>query len=119
TKLQMLRAHYSGDAKSREDLQRVTQLMVRAVALYTKRFEEVDAQTSEIIGALKSLDRQVGFIRKTRDDLRFVLRDWDPMILRWDDAQLKRSRPVDILISDTYRLLASKFSTGRSLLAAA
>jgi hypothetical protein len=118
-KLLQLRSHYSGDTKSREDLQRVVQLLTRALSVYTKRFEEVDAQTSEIIGALKSLERQVEFIRTTRDDLRFILRDWDPLIPRWDMATLKRSRPVDLLISDTYRLLAGKFTLARSMLKAA
>jgi hypothetical protein len=118
-KLQHLRSHYSGDTKGREDLQRVSQLAAKAVSLYTKKFEEVDAQTSEIIGALKSLERQVEFIRRTRDDLHFILRDWDPILPKWDTTALKRSRPIDLLISDTYRLLAGKFTSARSMLKAA
>jgi hypothetical protein len=115
-KLEQLRRYYGGDAKSRGELQRVMQLITQALTIYMKRFEEIDAQTSEVIGALKSLERQIEFIRNVRDDLRYALRDWDPLIVRWQSAAAGRSRAVDILVSDTYRLLASKFTLARSIL---
>jgi hypothetical protein len=118
-RLHALRAPYGGETRTREEVHRVTLLMVRATAAYTKSFDDVDAQTGEIIGALKSFERQIAFIRETRDNLFFSLRDWDPLIERWNVTELRKSRPMDALISDTYRLLASRFATSRSMLKAA
>ncbi len=117
-RLQSLRGPYSGDTRGREELHRVSTLMVRAMATYAKQFEDVDAQTGEIIGALKSFDRQINFIRETRDNLYFSLRDWDGLVERWNTAEIKKSRPMDTLMADTYRLLASRFATSRSMLKA-
>jgi hypothetical protein len=84
-KLDVLKHDYGRDANG--DIQRITTLMNRAVAFYDKQFSDVDAQTGEIVGALKSISRQVKFIRKVRDDLHFA----------------------------TYRLLASRFATAKSI----
>jgi hypothetical protein len=118
-RLVALRAPYSGETRTREEVHRVTLLMGQAMATYTKKFEDVDAQTGEIIGALKSFERQIEFIRDTRDELFFAFREWDVLISRWSTAEMKKSRATDSLISDTYRLLASRFAASRSMLKAA
>jgi hypothetical protein len=112
--LPKLRAEYSSDSRVRDEIQRMIMLMSRALAVYNKRFEEVDAQTSEIIGALKAVERQVRYIRVARDQLHLTLRDWDPLLKRWGDIPLKRARSMDQLLSDTYRLLAARFASAVS-----
>jgi hypothetical protein len=115
-KLKKLRGLYSSDARLRDEIQRISMLLERAVAKYERRFQEVDAQTSEIIGALKALDRQIAYIRLARDELHFILRDWEPALKKWDETPLKRCRAQDLLLSDTYRLLATWFAPSRSVL---
>ena len=115
-KLPVLRAAYSSDARLRDEIHRISMLMLRATTQYNKRFEEVDAQTCEIIGALKAVDRQVQYIRAARDQLHLVLRDWDPLLKRWEETPPRRARIMDQLLSDTYRLLAARFATATSQL---
>lgn len=117
-KLDKLRSLYSSDSRLRDEVQRINLFHERAVAAYAKRFEEIDGQTSEIIGALKALDRQIEYIRKARDDLYAVVRDWEPVLTKWADTPLRRSRAQDQLLSETYRLLATRFASGRSVLKA-
>jgi hypothetical protein len=112
-KLDVLKNDYGRDANG--DIQRITALLNRAVMFYEKQFADVDAQTGEIVGALKSISRQVKFIRKVRDDLHFATRDWNSLLQRWHDITLKKSRTTDILLGDTYRLLASRFATAKSI----
>ena len=48
------------------------------------RFEELDAQTGEVMAALRNLESQRTFIRSNRDWLYRTLRAWQPLLLEWD-----------------------------------
>lgn len=111
-----LMGEYNSDSRLKQEIQRIIVLHQKAVGYYDRHFDEIDAQTGEIVGALKSRDRQVTFIRKVRDDLHFILREWDGLLARWDDIPIKKALHMDRLLSDTYRLLAAKFAAARSML---
>ncbi len=115
-KFQKLMGEYTSDSRLKQEIQRITILHQKAVGFYDRHFTEIDAQTSEIVGALKSRDRQVTFIRKVRDDLHFILREWDGLLKRWDEIPIKKALHMDRLLSDTYRLLAAKFASAKSML---
>ncbi len=117
-KMAELSKSYGGDRSAKMELNRVQTLLKSGVAEYSELFSEVDAQTGEIISALKSIDRQVSYIRRKRDELHFLIMQWDPHI---EDLSKWHARPnpeTDKALHSLYRFLAPRFSTGRSLLAA-
>lgn len=111
-----LMGEYTSDSRLKQEIQRIIVLHQKAIGYYDRHFDEIDAQTSEIVGALKSRERQVNFIRKVRDDLHFILREWDGLLARWDEIPVKKALLMDRLLADTYRLLAAKFATARSMM---
>jgi hypothetical protein len=113
-----LRRYYSSDARVKDEIRCIGLLLGKAIMEYEKIFEEVDAQTCEIIGALKSIDRQISYIRRRRDELFFIMRGWDPVLHEWADLKNERSRAMDKLLTTTYRFLAMRFSIAKSLRAA-
>jgi len=117
-RLNALRKIYSTDQRMKDEIRCIGLLLGKALVEYEKIFSDVDAQTSEIIGALKSIDRQIKYIRERRDQLYFIMRGWDPVIKLWSEARNERSRQMDKALSATYRLLATRFASSKSLRAA-
>ncbi len=114
-----LRRLYSSDARVKDEIRCIGLLLGKAIQEYEKIFDDVDAQTSELIGALKSIERQIKYIRQRRDELHFIMRVWDPIIAQWSEIKNERSRSMDKILSATYRLLASRFTVTRSMIKAA
>lgn len=104
------------DRRMADEIQRVKLLLRRGMEEYTKIFEEIDAQTGEIVSALKSVSRQVDYIRQVRDKLHFLMMSWDPIIKQWQEAESDQPHHVKLVISETYRFLARKFNTARSMM---
>ena len=52
-----------------QDLGRVRSLVKPPISQFSMMFDQVDAQTGEILGALKNIQGQIDYIRKMRDDL--------------------------------------------------
>ena len=48
------------------------------------RFEELDAQTGEVMAALRNVDSQRAFIRSNRDWLYRSQRAWEPILGEWE-----------------------------------
>ncbi len=116
-KMAELSRAYGGDRGARMELDRVQTLLKSGIAEYTAIFSEVDAQTGEIISALKSIDRQVSYIRQKRDDLHFLIMQWDPHIVALPKWHSRPNPETDKVLHSLYRFLAPRFSAGRSLLA--
>lgn len=115
-KMLELAKSYGNDRNAKMELNRVHALLLAGIEEYTAIFNEADAQTGEIVAAMKSLDRQVGYIRKIRDELHFLCMDWDPHIAGLGRWQSRRTPETDKLLSALYRYLAPKFTSGKSLL---
>lgn len=115
-KLDQLQKKWQSDRRLATEIQRIKLLMRRGIEEYTKIFEEIDAQTGEIASALKSIGAQVEHIRRVRDDLHFLIMSWEPLLVQWDQASPKNAYKMKLLLADTYRFLAGKFNTGKSLL---
>lgn len=107
---------YGGDRNAKMELNRVQTLLNTGVKEYTAMFAEADAQTGEIISALKSIDRQVEYIRRIRDDLHFLLMQWEPQIKNLPQWRNHRSNETEKALSELYRFLAPRYSSGQSLL---
>jgi hypothetical protein len=100
---------WRGDASQLELLTQVRRLSVAAARQIGHRFDEVDAQTGEVIAALRNLDSQRAFIRTQRDWLYRTLRAWQPVLLEWDTASFHFDEHTRPALERTYRFLAPRF----------
>ncbi|PWC52325.1 hypothetical protein [Azospirillum sp. TSO22-1] len=100
---------YRADRTFCSELQRMAGLIKKPLKMYDSIFEQADAQTGEIMGALRTFDATVNFIRKIRDDLRTRLMEWEDVLQAWDGVPVERSQQVEQLQKMTYRFLASHF----------
>lgn len=115
-KLAILGRSFGSDRNAKMELTRVQSLLQTGMQEYSAIFAEADAQTGEIISALKSIDRQVQYIRSTRDDLHFLLMQWEPHINDLWKWHTRRVPETDRAFSNLYRFLAPRFSSGRSIM---
>jgi hypothetical protein len=100
---------YRTDRALAQEISRMLGLVRRPLRRYDGIFSQADAQTGEILGVLKSYDSTVTFIRKTRDDLRGHLLDWEEILKEWEAVPVERSPKFEQLMKQTYRFLAGKF----------
>ncbi len=100
---------YRTDRTFCSEVQRMQGLIKKPLKMYDSIFDQADAQTGEIMGALRSFDSTVNFIRKIRDDLRTRLMEWEDVLQAWDGVPVEKSQQVEQLQKLTYRFLASNF----------
>ncbi|MGE3334656.1 MAG: hypothetical protein AB7I36_13500 [Rhodospirillaceae bacterium] len=115
-KLTALAGSYGNDRNGKMELNRILALLRTGIAEYSAIFAEVDAQTSEIISALKSIDRQARYIREKRDALHFLVMQWDPVVKDLGKWPARRNPEADKLLSALYRFLAPRYTAGKSVL---
>lgn len=108
TKIQGLRRLYS-ERSVLEIADPVARLMERAVKDYKAIFDEVDAQTGEILAALKNIENQIKFIAQTRNNLYRRLLAWEEILRDWKPVAIRRSNQVPELLRKTYQFLAPRF----------
>lgn len=108
-KIDYLRKLYANEHVMLETSNSLIRLVARAVEELTEQFETVDAQTGEIMSALKNLDTVKGYLREHRDDLRVRLVVWDEYLVKWLETPLVSGRTLETLISDTFRFLAPRY----------
>ncbi len=107
---------YSADQRVVADLGRVKMLMVKAIAETDDVFNNIDAETADVMGALMSIDDIIRAVRKARDDVHFIMMEWDPVLAKWQNLEMVRSQEIDKALTMTYQFLAKRFSTGKSIM---
>lgn len=107
---------YSSDPRVSADLGRVKLLMVKAVAETADIFNNIDAETADVLSALMAIDDIIRSVRRARDDVHFIMMAWDPVLAKWQNLAMVRSQGVDKALSMTYQFLAKRFATGRSIM---
>jgi len=115
TNLEALTKIYT-DIRGSADVGRVKILIVRGINETDNILNNVDAETADVMNALMSIDDVIGAVRRARDDLHFVLMEWDAVIAKWQNLTMVRSQDIDRALLATYQFLASRFSTGKSLM---
>ena len=100
---------WRGDAAQLEKLTQVRRLNLVALRRIGGRFEELDAQTGEVMAALRNLESQKTFIRSNRDWLYRTLRAWQPLLLEWDGCGFTFDDRVRSALEHAYRFLAPRF----------
>jgi hypothetical protein len=98
-----------GDAGQMETLTSVRRLTIIALKQLMRRFEELDAQTGEVMATLRNADRQRAFIRAHRDWLYRSQLGWRPVLDEWDGAGMDPGEATRALLVRTYRFLAPRF----------
>lgn len=104
-----IQSHYKGERTTFNLARSVGQLHFKAVKEFRLMFTEVEAQTGEIIAALKNLGAQKRYIRKTRNKLHTRLMPWDDIIAAWNDFQVRKADSVAFLLRNLYQFLAPRY----------
>lgn len=98
------------DRGRRDMLIQARRLTGQALVQINARFEEVDAQTGEVLPALKNMDGQRSFIRSHRDWLYRSHCAWSPVLEAWDAyAGTQADMAFWALIERTYHFVAPRF----------
>jgi len=108
-KLERLTQAFRGDAAQLETMTQVRRLTGVALKQIGRRFAELDAQTGEVMAALRNLESQRTFIRSNRDWLYRTQRAWQPVLLDWDQAGFGFDEHTRALLVRTYQFLAPRF----------
>jgi len=108
-KIQLFHKLYRRDRSLEEELMRLDTLIRRPIGEINSIFEQLDAQCGEIISLLRNLDRQIAFIRESRDDLHHRMMIWDEIIDKWLGVPVERSTENEQVMKELYRFLARHF----------
>jgi hypothetical protein len=108
-KLERMAQAYRGDVSHLETLTQVRRLTNAALKQITHRFEELDAQTGEVMAALRNTDSQRTFIRSNRDWLYRAQRAWNSLLKEWDGAGIGYDEGILLLLNRSYQFLAPRF----------
>ena len=108
-KLIQVIALHRGDRQFISEVQRVRTLMEPPIRHFSFIFDQVDAQTGEILTVLRSYDKQINFIREMRDELHKKIMIWDEVIETWNIDLSTRSKGIREAVQSTYRFVAYNF----------
>lgn len=105
------------DRNRNETVTQLGRLLAAALARTRARFSEIDAQTSEVMAALRALPAQQALIRSTRDYLHRSWRAFAPILERW--TELDPVQPVGLraAIDEAYAFLAPRYMNVQDWLA--
>ena len=93
----------------RETITQVQRLIELAHSQFRSRFDEVGAQTAEVIATLRNADSQIAYIRSNRDGLYRSFRAWTPILETWADIDAGGDSSVWRATTDLYQFLARRY----------
>jgi hypothetical protein len=96
------------DVQRAEMLQRVGFLATAVLRQMNGIFEELDAQTGEVMPALRNAAQHIAFIRKRRDALFSASREWSPLLDAWDVLPSGQDEDFWALLARSYHFLAGR-----------
>jgi hypothetical protein len=108
-KLNHIAQTYRGDSSHLETLTQVRRLTSAALKQIAHRFDELDAQTGEVMSALRNAESQRTFIRSNRDWLYRTQRAWQALLAEWDGAGAGFDEGMMLLLNRSYQFLAPRF----------
>lgn len=115
-KLARVEKLYRDEKHFYEEVRRARILIRPALQGFGTLFEQVDAQTAEIVSVLKGYDSMVRYVREMRDELRQRLVIWDEIIPTWEVNLAQRNDGVRDAVRATYRFVAFHFPQTRDWL---
>ena len=114
--LEALTKVYGSDLKVSADIGRMKILIVKGANELRDILDNVDAETADVLGALMSIDAVIKSVRRARDELHYILMEWDPTMAKWQNLNMVKSQEIDRALASTYQFLAQRFSTGKSMM---
>jgi len=108
-KMQALRRLYSSVRGLQETVDQICRLLAMAVKSYREVFEEIDAQTGEILAVLKNVTGQIAYVREQRDLLHEKLMAWEDVLAEWRKIETRRTDDKPDIFRDLYQFLAPRF----------
>ncbi len=98
-----------GDKQTLENAIRAHQLVLSPVRRYKASFQNVDGQITEIISALRNVERVIEFVRTTRDDLHQHTLKWGEVEKLYKDSDMMSRKGAREVINALYSFLAKNF----------
>lgn len=108
-KLKKLKTIFGRERSVQDLITPGSRLVVVARDEFELKFDEIDAQTGEIIGVLKNLEAQKAYIRESRDEIYKRLMAWEDLLASWRKEPVGKSKVMIDLIRETYRFMAPRF----------
>jgi hypothetical protein len=108
-KVARLLALYKADRFVGDNLTRVAALMAGPFAAFDKMFAAADAMVADIIGICQNFDERVASLRVMRDDLFELYLMWEPILDRWQNQQIIKSKPTEESIRLLFQFLARHY----------
>ncbi|MBS0559389.1 MAG: hypothetical protein JSR21_04980 [Proteobacteria bacterium] len=97
------------DSARAETVTQIARLTAIALKQMAERFGDLDAQTTDVIAALRDSESLRTFIRSNRDWLYRSQRAWAPLLIEWDDVDTAQEEGLGGLLTRTYQFLAPRF----------
>jgi hypothetical protein len=107
--LNTLLHHFRGDQAVTDSIMRIRALLKAPMRRFQTIFDELDAMTSEVLSALKNVNNQIEFIRKSRDELWDHYMAWQDVIEQVNQTTIERSSACELLVRKIYGLVASRY----------
>lgn len=104
----------SMDRQARAELSRVKQLVPEAMLVFQRTFDDLEYSFTHPVDSLKNFDATSRTVRDVRDEVRALLRIWEPAIaalVKGSEKASGRARAVGAF----YRFLAARLVTGKSI----
>lgn len=111
-KLQAFRVQFKNQGSVSTEIDQIIRLLQVPIKKWKGEFELVYAQSGEINMALNGHDRQINFIRETRDDLHLRFMAWSDILRSWESVE-PGSEPYGFsdMLRTLNRFLAPRYMT--------
>lgn len=117
-KIQWVGKAYDGDRRVKGEIQQMRALFMPCAQEYRDIFTTADALSGDVVGALSSIGAKVSAVREARDKLHHLTLIWRDIVLQWRNCTQDTAPRYLDTARTTYRFLATRHSSGRSLLKA-
>lgn len=107
--VQGLEKAYKHELSVLDTITPLKRLMKIVIDNFADSFEQLDAQTGEILSALTNIAQVSRFIRQNRDDLHRRLWAWEAIIEDWRTLSPNRSTKAEKLLDELYHFLAQRY----------
>ena len=108
-KVARLLALYKTDRFVGDNLTRVATLMAGPLAAFETMFANVDAMIADIIGICQKYEERVAALRVMRDDLFELYLMWEPVLARWQEQEIIKSKPTEESVRLLFQFLARHY----------
>jgi len=107
-KINKMQEIYRNERSIAADAVQALKLIQAPINEFNAIFQQIDAQTGEIVALVKTFESQVAFTREMRDEIHERLFDWDELIAQWDKAPQVKGPLLEACLKQTYRYLCQR-----------